>query len=226
MSRLRRAWRRGGVRGVSLAALGRTFYRHVVLIQRDLRPGDPRADCDLPIRVAPLEFRDLQAYSTLRPGKAADAARRIERGSVCYAAWHGDRIASVAWWHPGEAWIEDIDRSFALHSDEVYAYDAYTAPDLRGQGVAPARAAVTHAALRNRGFSRVVAFVVPENGPGLRSVTKSGWRRLGRAGYLSVGRWRIEFVRTTEGADLRARRWRPQTERDRPPPTEPTGRLG
>ena len=213
------------MRGVLLAALGRTFYRHVVLFERDLRPSDPRADCDLPITVAPLELRDLQAYSTLRPGKAADAARRIERGSVCYAAWYGDRIASVAWWHPGEAWIEDIDRSFALHSDEIYTYDAYTAPDLRGRGVAPTRAAFTYGALRDRGFSRLVAFVRPENRPGLRSATKSGWRRLGRAGYLAIGRWRIEFMRTTVGADLGTRRWRPETERDRPPPAEPTGRL-
>ena len=137
-------------------------------------------------------------------------------------AWIDGRIVSDCWYQPGEAWVEDLDRRFELGDDEAYAYDAHTAPALRGRSVTPARATFASTDMRERGYARAVAFVLPENGPGLRSPDKSGWTPFGVAGHLSVGLGRLEFVRTAR-AGTRWRLRRRRRDKGGPPDLERSG---
>ncbi len=144
----------------------------------------------------------------------------MERGSGCHAAWHAGEIVSATWWHPGEASIEDLDRRFLLGTDEVYFYDAWTVPRLRGRSITPARSSLTLRALRAQGFARAIAFLLPENRPVHKAVEKVGWRRFGTAGFVQIGPARIEFVRALGRTSWRPRWRRPGTVPGEPPPAE------
>ena len=146
----------------------------------------------------------------------------MERGSGCHAAWHAGEIVSATWWHPGEAWIEDLDRRFLLGAGDVYLYDTWTIPRLRGCNITPARSFLTMRELRGQGFQRVVAFVLPENRPVHRvALEKLGWRPFGTAGFVRIGPVRIEFVRA-----LGRTRWRVRARRNRAAPGEPPPEAG
>ena len=144
----------------------------------------------------------------------------MERGSGSHAAWHAGEIVSATWWHPGEAWIEDLDRRFQLRAGEVYFYDAWTLPRLRGRNITPARSALTLRALREQGFERAIAFVLPENHPIHKAVEKVGWRRFGAAGFVRIGPASVEFLRVRGRTQWRTRR-RPARAAGKPPPAEP-----
>lgn len=200
--------RRNGPAGLALAVLRPTVYCRVDLIEKDLARGVPEVPSRIELEVTRLTPEDVEAYCRYRPETSPqDVARRLERGSFCYATWDDGRITSVAWYHPGEAWIEDIDRRFDLPADAVYVFDGHTAPELRGRSLSAARAAVTWAQLRENGFRRGFAFVPAGNRSGDRARRKAGWRRFGVAGYVRAGPRRLEFLRTRRS---RTRwRWRP-----------------
>jgi hypothetical protein len=195
-------------------------YGHVVLIERDLREDMPPPRSDLPIEVRGLRSEDVSAYARSHPNPPEEFLRRMERGSHCHAAWHAGEIVSATWWHPGEAWIEDLDRRFRLRAGEVYFYDAWTLPRLRGRNITPVRSGLTLRALGEQGFVRAIAFVLPENRPIHKAVEKVGWRRFGTAGFVGIGPARIEFVRALGRTWWRARGRRTEAGGE-PPPAEP-----
>ncbi len=202
---------------------GRTVLKRLILIERDLsKPVEP-VRSDLDFRFALLGPEEIDTYLAYRPERTrSELTQRFERGSVCFVAWIDGRIVSDAWYQRGEAWIEDLGRRFALARDEAYAYDAHTAPPLRGQSVTPARAARALEYLRQDGVRRAVGFVLPENGPARRSPVKSGWTPFGTAGFVRLGVARVEFVKTDAGG----RQWavrRGRAPHDSVPALEPGG---
>src|SRR5919197_1596132 len=109
LRRLADKGRREGPRGLLLGSLGRTMYRHVVLSEADFREDTPARRCAPPIEVRRLRREEVAAYARSRPKSPEELIQRMERGSECYAAWHAGEIVSAAWWHPGEAWMEELD---------------------------------------------------------------------------------------------------------------------
>jgi hypothetical protein len=221
--RAARVLRRDGPGALVLAVLRHTVYQRVNLIEHELTGEIPVVRCEVPFQVRRLAARTSTPTANSDPGSSpAEIEHRLERGSVCYVAWHAGRIVSGAWYHAGEAWIEDVDRRFDLGADTVYSYDAHTVPELRGRRVTPARSSIALADLRDSGFRRGVAFVVPGNRAGDRSRVRSGRRRFGVAGYLHLGLARIEFVRTRGRQAQWHLRWllSPGDRRREPPPLE------
>jgi RimJ/RimL family protein N-acetyltransferase len=192
-----------------------------VLIENDLREDKPLLRSDPPIEVRRLRREDVSAYVRSHPNSPEELIRRLERGSQCHAAWHDGEIVSATWWHPGEAWIEDLDRRFLLRAGEVYFYDAWTVPRLRGRNITPARSVLTLRALREQGFMRAVAFFLPENRPIHRAAEKVGWQRFGAAGFGRIGPARIEFVHALGRTRWRARGRRAAAAPGELPPAEP-----
>jgi hypothetical protein len=216
--------RRGGARGLALTLLGRTVLRQVILIERDLTQPVVPLSSSIDFRFALLGHEDLDAYCAYRPERRREEVEaRLARGSVCYVAWIDGGIVSDSWYQHGEAWIEDLGRRFELRPDEAYSYDAHTAERLRGKSLTPARASLALAHLREGGFRRAVAFVLPENGPARRSPVKSGWSRFGVAGCLRLGAAQLQYVTTDAGG----RRWRlrRRCSGDAIPPLESAGQL-
>jgi hypothetical protein len=140
-----------------------------------------------------LDSADAEAYRALRADDGAELTRRLADGDRCFGAWLDGRLVSVRWFSSGSAWIEYLDLRVPLRPDELYMYDLYTAPDLRGRSVSRASAAGWQEVLAAEGVRRLVGSVLPENRPVLRATEKAGWRVVGRIGYVRLGPWRREF---------------------------------
>ena len=216
MRRAIRVLRRDGPGGLALAAL-----RHT-----DLPAGDPDRtgadgpDSHRPVRGAvPGDAPGPRGHRRLPPLPAhylSEGDRAPARFVDLCATSPGTPAGSSRppGTSPGKPGIEDIDRRFALPPDTVYAYDAHTVSELRGRRVAPARASVAQAQLRDSGLDRGVAYVLGGYRSGERSRLMSGWRRFGVAGYLNLGLARIEFVRARRNPlQWRLRRRRSQAAR-------------
>jgi hypothetical protein len=192
--RVREVLRLEGIKGLVLKVLARLCYREIVLVERELRNLWLEPATDVPIQVRRLRRKDVPAYLELRLDQSEeDVLRRLDSGHFCYVTWTNGRMSSAVWMQDGPVWIPEVDRYLPLQRDEVYSYDSFTAPDVRGRNVAAARGATTTRLLRACGYRNAVGFVLPENRAGFRPPEKLGVRRCGRIGYFQLGPIRIEF---------------------------------
>jgi hypothetical protein len=194
MSRVREVLALEGLKGIALKVLARSIYREVVLVERELRNVWVEASTDVPIQVRRLRRSDLAAYLILRPDQSdEEVVRRLDNGHFAYVTWTEGRISSAVWFQDGPVWIPDVDHLLSLGPREVYSYDSFTSPELRGRGVAAARGVQTMRLVRAAGYRSVIGFVLPENRAGFRQPEKLGLKRSGRIGYIQLGPLRLQY---------------------------------
>ncbi|HEX4838516.1 MAG TPA: hypothetical protein VFV03_08350, partial [Solirubrobacteraceae bacterium] len=169
--------------------------RHVVLFEYDLAAVAAKPTPELPATMRRLSPEDVPAYVAYRDTEPDDIYKRLASGHVCLASWWEGKIVGNVWAQPGSVWIENLDRRLELPPDAVYFYDAWTVPQMRGRGLALVRAVVAAKELQGNGYSRGVAFVLPENKAALNAPVMLDYRRAGIAGYVRLGPWRWHFVR-------------------------------
>jgi hypothetical protein len=189
-----------GLKGLVLKLLARAFYREIVLVERELRNLWLEPSTEVPIQVRRLRRQDVPAYLELRPDQSEqEVLARLDAGHFSYVTWTDGRISSAVWLQEGPVLIPEVDRYLPLRRDEVYGYDSFTAPDLRGKNIAAARGAQTTRLLRACGYRSTIGFVLPENRAGFKPPEKIGLRRCGSIGWFQLGPIRIEyFVRGDE----------------------------
>ncbi len=76
----------------------------------------------------------------------------LDGGRRCFAAWEGSRLVAKMWCDFREFNFKPHYR--LLEEEEVYFFAAYSDPDFRGQGLAPALRLQCYAALKSLGHSR------------------------------------------------------------------------
>jgi SAM-dependent methyltransferase/RimJ/RimL family protein N-acetyltransferase len=185
-----------GLRSLWFKALGETIYRRAVVLERSLDEPAPQADARLPVVFGRLQETEADEYAAFRPETdPAEVRRRLQAGEMCFVARHDGRLVHACWVATERAWIDCLDREIALAPGEAYIYESFTAPDFRGQNVAAARSAYMQQALREAGYRRTVAVVVPENKVAFRPIEKAGYRRVGALRTVRVGPWRRDFGR-------------------------------
>jgi hypothetical protein len=178
------------------------IYRRLVLLERPLSRPVPEISVRASVRIAVLADDELGAYLAFRPDQAAaEIRRRLAQGHQCFVGWHDAQIIHVAWAATSRARIEYLSWDLALAPDEVYVYDAFTAPAFRGCGVSPLRARALGLHFHAHGFRGVVTAVRPENRAGFRPLQKVGTRPVGVIGYVGIGPWRWPFYRRVPSAD-------------------------
>jgi hypothetical protein len=151
---------------------------------------------DVPLKVRRLQRKDVAAYVAFREKQTAqEVVRRLDEGSFCFVTWTGDRISSAIWFQTGRVWIPELDRHLLVDPDQIYGYDSWTAPDLRGHNIPAVRGKQTTRLLRAAGYKRLIGYVLPENPAAFRPVEKVGMRRRGTVGYVQLGPLRLEFSR-------------------------------
>lgn len=166
-------------------------YRRVVVMERLLAGELPLPVPRLLVRVARLEPAELPLLAALRPEPGLSTLeRRLARGHGCFAAWHEDRIVHAGWASAREARIEFIDWELPLQPGDVYQYDSYTAPAVRGLGVAAVRVAWMARHYQAEGAQRLLAVVWPGNPAAFRPLEWVGYRRRGSIHAVRVGPWR------------------------------------
>ncbi len=209
-SALRRAvevLRAEGLGSLWFKILGETVYRRVVLLERRLDGSAVEVTSRLPVVLGLLQETEVDEYVALRPtSDPAEVRRRLAAGQQCFTARHEGRLVHVCWVATHRAWIGYLQREIALAPDEAYIYDAFTAPDWRGQNISPARSAHMQRALWAAGTRRLLTVIMPENRPAFRPPAKTGYRPIGVLGYVRLGPWRRDFGRL-DHADLGPARW-------------------
>lgn len=188
--------RTDGVRTLWFKILGETVYHRLLLSERRLDEPIPEVRSALPITIGFLGPGDIDAYLLFRPDATrAEFHRRLNSGHRCVGAWYEGRIVQAGWLTLGSAWIGSVGVEIPLAPGDAYTYESYTAPDFRRSDLATTRLAWVMRHLRDAGYRRLLAAVVPENRPGFRTIEKMGYRVVGIAGYVRLGRWRRTFWR-------------------------------
>lgn len=167
------------------------------------KPIDGRARVPEPalrVEIGRLEPHDLAAYGRFRPRQSPRSIRRrIERGNVCYAAWHRGRIVHAAWAATGRARVSYLDRDLLLGEDDVYMFDSFTLPAYRRKALTATREALLLARFAERGYRRAVGVVAVENDAGRGWSRSLGYRPLGLYGYRRLGPFSRHWRRSFDG---------------------------
>lgn len=207
---VRSALRRGvevlqeeGLRSLWFKVLGETCYRRALLIERPLDAPVTPVETGVPVAIDQLTPAQVAEYTTFRPqSDPAEVQRRLADGQRCFVARHRGRVVHACWAALHQATIDYLESEIELAPDEVYIYEAFTAPRFRGQNISPARAVAMVRTFRRLGYRRLVAVIVPENQAALRPPEKSGYRAIGTVGTIWLGPWRHDFCRITEAGAL------------------------
>ncbi len=120
----------------------------------------------------------------------------LTEGVECYVAKHDGQIASVEWCRGGEIFDEFLERRFQLGANEAYFFGGVTPPPLRGKGIHPYLQAecARDIATRYPHKTHILTFVGVNNKASLHSLTKAGFHRVGRVGFVEVLDIRLHYI--------------------------------
>jgi GNAT superfamily N-acetyltransferase len=135
-----------------------------------LRPEDMTEMVQIPYR--PISFEELQ--------------NRLKDGNLCLGAKRDGRLMAFTWCNLTRCQSEGY--SFPLNEDEAYLFDAYTASDLRGQGLAPALRYRLYEELERMGRTKLYSISDRFNAPALRFKLKLGAAILKSDWYVTLFR--------------------------------------
>jgi GNAT superfamily N-acetyltransferase len=116
--------------------------------------------------------------------------KRLDDGDVCIAAWSGKKIIAFTWANLREFSFQNY--RFPLKDHEAYLYNAYTASEHRGRGIAAPLRYHLYVSLLDQG--RHTLFSVSErfNPPALHFKSKLGARIIASGVYFDLfGLWKI-----------------------------------
>jgi ribosomal protein S18 acetylase RimI-like enzyme len=80
-----------------------------------------------------------------------------------------------------------------LAAGEAYQFDAYTLPEVRGMGIAPALSVAWLRHLRDEACVDAILLTFPWNEAALRSYAKAGYRITAVVRCFRLGPWRYVF---------------------------------
>jgi ribosomal protein S18 acetylase RimI-like enzyme len=197
-SRISRAWqtlRQEGLRSFWFKLIDVLGYRRLFLLSRSLAKPIQAVEPKIPLTINWLTASELDDYVAFRPKTSVkQLVSRFERNERCLAARQTDgKIVGAMWAATGRAWIEYLERMWSMEPGEVYLFDAYTDPAMRGHAVAPALSAELIKRYRDEGAQYAIRGTLPENKAALKAHAKAGFQIVGRIGRVSVGPWRRDF---------------------------------
>ena len=180
--------------------MSRTVYRRLILVERLLDEPDPALEAETTLTVALLHPDQIADYCNFRADAKPDEVRnRLESGLKCFAASLNNQLIAVVWAATQSAKIDYLDLEIPLQPGEAYIFDSYTSPQHRGRNVAGARSSQMIRYMRNAGYKRLIATILPENKPAFRAVTKLGYKPYALIGRWKIGPWRRDFFSKIPG---------------------------
>jgi hypothetical protein len=165
-----------------------------------------RAELPLPICADELEFREITAADKdeIDELTAVDAwhtsksftLRKLKEGEHIYIAKHKGRIvASQSIIAKGKFEDPLLRREFKMAPNEAYCWRAFCVPAFRGRGIFPAleRYYMTDMALKY-GRNNLLTGIATTNKSSLRTASKSGRVKVGRAGFFEIFGIRFHYL--------------------------------
>jgi GNAT superfamily N-acetyltransferase len=121
-----------------------------------------------------------------RPVRYEELQSRLKDGNLCLGAKRDGHLVAFTWCNLTRCQSEGY--SFPLNDDEAYLFDAYTASDLRGQGLAPALRYRLYEELARMGRTKLYSITERFNAPALRFKLKLGAGILKSDWYITLFR--------------------------------------
>jgi GNAT superfamily N-acetyltransferase len=169
-------------------------------LERMLDAPIPDVPSGLPLAIARLGPEEIPEYVAFRGADATPTtAARVAAGHICLVALLERRIVASAWAATSAPWIEYLEAPIALHPGDVYLYDLYTLPELRGRGIGSVFWVAQLRHFQAAGCRRVLSVIVPENLRSLRIAANTGGHPVAVQGRWRVGSWRHDFHRPWQG---------------------------
>lgn len=200
--------RQEGVKSLWFRVLGELGYRRTILFQLDLTHD--RQDKAVPAGVrfgllSPNRVQDL--LGLVRYCDEREIRRRLAAGQFCVVGYADGKPAYVNWLALGQVWIDFFGIQAVLSPGTAYSYELYVDPACRGLGLNRAGVDFGVQRLRERGFTKCVGVVVPENRAGLGYTLACGCQPIGWVRSLRLGGFRRCWIGTSiEPAPLRLAR--------------------
>lgn len=182
-----------------------TFYRRMVFLVYPLQEDPiPVLSSRLPVEIGTLDEEELEAYLRCRPRQDPATVRaRFERGDRCFVCRYEGEIVDVGWTTTRRRiHVPYLRRDLQLAPGDVYCYDAFTRPSMRGHGLHMARNAFTGRHYRDEGCRRGVALVALENRTSWKTLQHAGLTNEGTYACLRLGPWQTHWKRSRNGTAL------------------------
>jgi hypothetical protein len=178
---------------VGAAWLPRPEYLALI---RSLATPIPDLRARQPVRWVGLDGTDPCLLGGLNPALTrAEIERRDAEGQECLLGWIGPRLVYCRWDTVAPTWLEYLGRRVELAEGDLLTVDAFTAVELRGQGIHSEATSRVLTAAQQRGLRRSITFVAPWNRPALRVALEKAERQpVGCVGYWRIGSWRHHFA--------------------------------
>jgi ribosomal protein S18 acetylase RimI-like enzyme len=198
--RISMAWkvlRKEGLRSFWFKLIDVLGYRRLFLLSRSLEKPIPAVEAKISLALSWLTSAETGDYLAFRPTTdAIKLAKRFERHERCLAARSPDgRLVGVMWVARHRARIEYLEEELPLADDEVYLFDAFTDPTLRGRAIAPALSTELLRRLHAEGCRVALRGTLPENTAALKAHAKAGFQIIGLAARMKLGPWRRSWRR-------------------------------
>jgi hypothetical protein len=158
------------------SALARLGLRlHLSVIYREgTRPDDPPdlllTDCSIGFST-PDDIAEIAAVEAY-PISVDEMRERFERGAECYLLRHRGKIVAFTWCEAGGAPRPRLGLKFG--PEDVYLFDAHTAPSFRGLNLLPFLRYHLYRDLHHRGYRNLLSSTVCFNRPAHRFKQKLG----------------------------------------------------
>jgi len=193
LTRIGRAAREEGVRGLMLKCLYDLGYKRFILLRRSLVEPIPNPANAPPLEVVWLEPEMIAEYRTLHPtADAAAVGSALSGGDRCLLARLDGEVVGAIWSTVRHGvWSSHL----RLTADEVYVFESCTAQGHRGRGVAPTLLAKLMHVLHAEGRRSVVMLVFTANTPALKAYAKVGFRPEAMVTRIGIGPLRRDVVR-------------------------------
>lgn len=177
---------------------GETIYRRMLLMEHLL--GKP-----------PLACQKQRPFSScwLSPDEGARCAsfhqkltmeeicRRLSAGDRCFIGEMDGRIVHSFWAATSNARIDFLNLGLPLKPGELYLYQSFTPPEIRGRGFATATLASALEIMRREGVKRVLCCIQLDRAMGYPPFLRTGFVPSALLSSVWLGPWRWVFHRPT-----------------------------
>lgn len=183
--------RKDALKQVGWKILAATVYRRVLLLERTLSGSIPIISPPVDVTIDCLDEAHMAEYLQLQPeALELEIRERLRRGHTCFAARYEDRLIAVAWATPHRIFMSYVAFVRPLQEKTIYFYESFTSADFRNLSIQTALCTHMMRYFAARGFQRVIAGVVPENGPSRRKNAKCGFRPFEMIRCVKLGPYR------------------------------------
>jgi RimJ/RimL family protein N-acetyltransferase len=176
-------------------SLAATCCSRLALLERSVEAPFPELGGLPQLDFGLLGSADAEEYAALVPGASAHEVRdRLRAGEIGFAERDRGRLVAVSWAAFGRVAVPYLRGTLALPPDDALVHGLFVAPDMRGKHVSLHGAVCRLNWLREAGYRRMVAAILPENVAAFGAPDWLGFRRIGTAYGVGIGAFRRVIV--------------------------------